>query len=70
LKKAVNFTAEEIDSASIEVLAKTTKGWDLQMGGQEPKFSVAEATKLYETFAFIRDQVAEEQEAYTGFLKA
>jgi len=68
--KKLVFTAEEIDNASVEVLAKTTKTWDIQINKKNPKFSVADAMELYQKFSWIKDQLLEEQEAYTDFLKA
>ena len=68
--KKIVFSAEDIEIASVEVLAKTTKEWDLQFNKKPIKFSVAEAIDLYQKFPWIKDQVTEAQEDYTSFLKA
>jgi hypothetical protein len=68
--KKVVFSAEEIEMAEIEVLAKTTKEWDLQFNKKPIKFSVAEAIDLYQKFPWIKKQASEAQEDYTSFLKA
>ena len=69
LKKNMTFSAEDIETATIEILAKTTKDWDVQFNKKSLKFSVAEAISLYEKLPFVREQVAEAQEDYTSFLK-
>jgi len=68
--KKIVFSAEDIEIASVEVLAKTTKEWDLQFNKKPIKFSVVEAIDLYQKFPWIKDQVTEAQEDYTSFLKA
>jgi len=67
--KKVTFTAEEIDLASVELIAKTTKEWDLIFNKKPLKFSVAEATDLYQKLPWLKDQIVEAQEDYTSFLK-
>ena len=67
--KKITFTAEEIDTASVELIAKTTKDWDLIFNKKQLKFSVAEATDLYQKLPWLKDQVIEAQEDYTSFLK-
>ena len=68
-KKLTTYTAEEIEDASIESLAKTTKEWDIQLGGKTPKFSVVEASDLYRKLPWLKDQLIEAQEDYNSFLK-
>ena len=67
--KKVTFTAEELDNATLELLAKTTKDWNIQLGGKSPKFSVAEAVELYSKLPWLKQQVMEVQEDYSAFLK-
>ena len=69
-KKNVIFTAEDIDSSTIEVLAKSTKEWDLQFNKKPLKFTIDEAINLYQKFPWIKEQVSEAQEDFTSFLKA
>lgn len=69
-KRNLSFSAEEIENAAVEVLAKTTKGWDLQFNKKALKFSVTEAMDLYQKFPWIKDQVTEAQEDFTSFLKS
>lgn len=67
--KKVTFTAEEIEGATLELLAKTTKDWNIQLNGKSPKFSVVEAMDLYSKLPWLKSQVLEAQEDYTAFLK-
>ena len=67
--KKVTFTAEELDSATLELLAKTTKDWNIQLSGKSPKFTVAEAMDLYSKLPWLKQQVLEAQEDYSAFLK-
>lgn len=67
--KRVTFTAEELDNATIDLLAKTTKDWSIQLNGKSPKYSVAEAMDLYAKLPWLKQQVMEAQEDYSAFLK-
>jgi hypothetical protein len=67
--KKVTFTAEELENTTLEMLAKTTKDWSIQLNGKSPKFSVAEAMDLYNKLPWLKQQVLEAQEDYSAFLK-
>lgn len=67
--KKVTFTAEDIESATLELLAKTTKEWSIQLNGKSPKFSIDEAADLYAKLPWLKQQVIEAQEDYSAFLK-
>ena len=67
--KKITFTAEEIENATLELLAKTTKDWNIQLNGKSPKFSVTEAIDLYGKLPWLKSQVLEAQEDYSAFLK-
>lgn len=67
--KRITFTAEEIENATLDLLAKTTKDWNIQLNGKSPKFSVAEATDLYGKLPWLKAQILEAQEDYSAFLK-
>lgn len=67
--KKITFTAEEIENATLELLAKTTKDWNIQLNGKSPKFSVGEAMDLYGKLPWLKAQVLEAQEDYSAFLK-
>jgi hypothetical protein len=67
--KKITFTAEELENTTLEMLAKTTKDWSIQLNGKSPKFSVAEAFDLYNKLPWLKQQVLEAQEDYSAFLK-
>jgi hypothetical protein len=67
--KKITFTAEDIESATLELLAKTTKEWAIQLNGKSPKFSYDEALDLYGKLPWLKQQVLEAQEDYNAFLK-
>lgn len=67
--KRITFTAEEIENATLDLLAKTTKDWNIQLNGKSPKFSIAEATDLYGKLPWLKSQILEAQEDYSAFLK-
>ena len=52
-------TAEELETATVKMLAKTTKDWSITFGGEQPKFTVEAAKKLYEDVFWIKDQIEE-----------
>ena len=61
-------TAEELEVASIKMLAKTTKAWNITFGGEQPEFTVDAAKKLYQDVFWIKDQIEEavaEAEVFT-----
>ena len=68
--KKVPFTAEELENTTLELLAKTTKDWSIQLNGKSPKFSVGEAIDLYGKLPWLKQQVLEAQEDFSAFLKA
>ena len=67
--KKVTFTAEELENATLDLLAKTTKDWSIQLNGKYPKYSVGEAMELYAKLPWLKQQVLEAQEDYSAFLK-
>ena len=67
--KRVTFTAEELENVTLELLAKTTKDWNIQLNGKSPKFSVTEAVDLYSKLSWLKQQVLDAQEDYSAFLK-
>lgn len=67
--KKITFTAEDIESATLELMAKTTKEWAIQLNGKSPKFSLDEAVVLYSKLPWLKAQVLEAQEDYNSFLK-
>lgn len=64
LKKAQKSKSQDVDysdieEATLEVLAKTTKAWDITYNGEKPKLTVAKAKDLYEEVFWIKNQIEE-----------
>jgi hypothetical protein len=67
----VQITAEASEADGIAYLAKCTTAWSgIGIGQDETPFSYENAVKLYETFAFIREQADEFVAERANFLKA
>lgn len=60
----------ELEDASLEILAKVTKSWDITLGGEKPKLTVAKAKSLYEDVFWIKTQVEEAGTKTLDFMKA
>ena len=58
-KKKVEFTSEDLEEATLELLAKATKGWKITYGGVKPQFSVPKAKEVYAEVFWIKDQIEE-----------
>jgi hypothetical protein len=63
-------TAEEIEEATLDTLAKTTKGWNITYGGEVPKLTVAKAKEIYDSVFWIKAQIEEAIESSLDFMKA
>ena len=69
-KKKVEITAEDLEDATLDLLAKTTKGWKITYGGSKPKFSITKAKEIYAEVFWIRDQIEEAVANSLDFTKA
>ena len=74
LKKAQKSKSQDVDysdieEATLEVLAKTTKAWDITYGGEKPKLTVVKARELYEEVFWIRNQIEEVVTDSLDFMK-
>lgn len=69
-KDKIDFTYEEIEDGSLELLAKTTVSWNLQLGGANLPFSVGKAKEIYDDYFWIKEQVMEAQSNLENFMKS
>lgn len=69
-KKTQDITAEDLEEASLEALAKTTKEWNITYGGEQPKLSVAKAKQIYDEVFWIKSQLEEAVANSLDFMKA
>lgn len=65
-----DITAEEIEEATLEALAKTTKEWNITYGGELPKLTLTKAREVYEDVFWIRSQIEGAIEDSLDFMKA
>ena len=55
--KKQDFTAQDIEEATLTLLSKITADWNITYGGEKPKLSVAKAKDIYEEVFWIKDQI-------------
>lgn len=68
--KKSEITAEELERTGIELMAKATKDWNITFDGDQPKFSVELAIKVYDEIFWIRDQIEEAVSNSLDFTRA
>lgn len=52
-----DFTAQDMEDATLTLLSKITVSWDITYGGEKPKLTVAKAKELYDKVFWIKDQI-------------
>jgi len=62
-------TAEEIEEATLEILAKTTKSWSITFDGKMPKLTLDKAKAIYEEVFWIKAQIEGAVEDSLDFMK-
>ena len=55
--KNKDFTAQDMEEATLTLLSKITASWDITYGGEKPKLTVAKAKELYDQVFWIKDQI-------------
>ena len=55
--KKQEFTAQDIEEATLTLLSKITESWNLTYGGEKPKLTVAKAKEIYDEVFWIKDQI-------------
>tara|TARA_B110000858_G_scaffold60708_1_gene70583 strand:- start:86 stop:484 length:399 start_codon:yes stop_codon:yes gene_type:complete len=74
LKKAQKSKSQDVDysdieEATLEVLAKVTKAWNITFGGEKPELTVAIAKSIYDEVFWIKNQIEEEVSDSLDFMK-
>lgn len=64
-----DFTYEEIEEGSLDLLTKATVNWNLQFGGANLPFSIGKAKEIYDEYFWIKEQVMEAQGNLENFMK-
>jgi hypothetical protein len=52
-----DFTAQDMEDATLTLLSKITVSWDITYDGEKPKLTVAKAKELYDKVFWIKDQI-------------
>lgn len=64
---STDITAQELESAGINLLAKMTKSWNITYGDEVPKLTVEKAEEIYTEVFWIRSQLEEALSEDLGF---
>ena len=68
--KKQDFTAQDIEEATLTLLSKITASWNITLDGENPKLTVAKARQIYEEWFWIKAQVEEALAESLDFTKA
>ena len=55
----MSLTAQDLEQASLELLSKATKSWDITYDDKQPKLTVAKAKAIYEELFWLKPQLEE-----------
>lgn len=61
---------EQLEAAALELMAKTTKAWDITFDGKKPKLTEAKARQIYDEVFWIKAQIEEAVADSLDFMKA
>ena len=65
-----DFTAQDLEEASLELLSKVTKSWNITYDKKQPKLTVAKAKDVYEELFWLKPQIEEALNNTEVFTKA
>lgn len=68
-KKKNEITSEELEEASINLLVKVTKDWNITYDGKKPKATDAKVREIYTEVFWIRNQIEGGMQDYLDFTK-
>lgn len=68
--KKQDFTAQDIEEATLTLLSKITAEWDITYGGEKPKLTVAKAREIYDEVFWIKAQMEDALADSLDFTKA
>jgi len=58
-KKKIEFTSQDLEQSTLDLLVKTTKDWNITFSGEQPKFTQAAAKEIYTKVFWLREQLEE-----------
>ena len=64
----MNLTAQDIEDASLELMSKATKSWNITYDDKQPKLTVAKAKAIYEELFWLKPQIEEELNSSQAFM--
>jgi hypothetical protein len=63
------YTSEDLEEATLELLVKTTKDWNIQLNGESVPFSVAKAREVYDKLPWVKAQILQQQDDLVNFMR-
>ena len=64
----MNLTAQDIEDASLELMSKATKSWNITYDDKQPKLTVDKAKAIYEELFWLKPQIEEELNSSQAFM--
>jgi len=66
----MDLTAQDLEEASLELLSKSTKSWDITYDGKKPKLTADKAKAIYDELFWLKPQLEEAINNAEVFMKA
>tara|TARA_R110000851_G_scaffold97162_1_gene210716 strand:- start:62 stop:460 length:399 start_codon:yes stop_codon:yes gene_type:complete len=66
----LTMTSEDLESSTLDVLANTTKSWDITFSGEKPELTIKKAKEIYTEVFWIKVQLDEAVTNSLDFTKA
>ncbi len=66
----MDLTAQDLEEASLELLSKATKSWNITYDDKQPKLTVAKAKAIYDELFWLKPQIEEALNNTEVFTKA
>lgn len=63
------FSAEDIEESTLNLLANTTVDWNITHKGETPKLTAGKAREIYKELFWVREQIDEEVNSTDVFMK-
>lgn len=67
---SIDLTAQDLEQASLELLSKVTKSWNITYDDKQPKLTVAKAKAIYDELFWLKPQLEEALNSFEVFTKA
>ena len=67
---SIDLTAQDLEQASLELLSKVTKSWNITYDDNQPKLAAAKAKAIYDELFWLKPQLEEALNSFEVFTKA